>query len=475
MSEDLLKIFSNCIGITSDSRKVKAGYIFLAYPGHYQDGRNYIQDALKKGASYIFYEPQNFETDLNQLNFIPITNLKNQVSIIASEFYNYPSKKIEVIGVTGTNGKTTVVGWLQQALTLLNKKSAWIGTLGYGDSKKINNTLNTTPDAIVIQEIINQYVSKKYSFMAMEVSSHAIQQKRIEAVNFGAKILTNVSRDHLDYHSSLQEYQKIKKSFFASNASKFYVINADDEIGKQIIKEKNVKIISYGLRNNADLVARNIVYDKSTTFDLIFRNKKYHVSCNFFGAHNISNLLSVITTLIGYQFNIDEIIHCVGKLKPICGRLERVFLKQAENTNIFLDYAHTPDALEKVLLALKETFAKKIILVFGCGGDRDPGKRKEMGIIASKLADHIIVTSDNPRSENPAQIMLHIVSAITTPYLMIENRSEAIKRAMQLINHDNILLIAGKGHEEYQEIEGKKIPYSDRETVLRVLKKNGTT
>jgi UDP-N-acetylmuramoyl-L-alanyl-D-glutamate--2,6-diaminopimelate ligase len=179
--------------------------------------------------------------------------------------------------------------------------------------------------------------------------------------------------------------------------------------------------------------------------------------------------------LIGYQFNIDEIIHCLGKLKPICGRLERVFLKQAENTNIFLDYAHTPDALEKVLLALKETFAKKIILVFGCGGDRDPGKRKEMGIIASKLADHIIVTSDNPRSENPAQIMLHIVSAITTPYLMIENRSEAIKRAIQLINHDNILLIAGKGHEEYQEIEGKKIPYSDRETVLRVLKKNGTT
>ncbi|MBL6728834.1 MAG: UDP-N-acetylmuramoyl-L-alanyl-D-glutamate--2,6-diaminopimelate ligase, partial [Methylophilaceae bacterium] len=217
MSVDLLDILSNCNGITNDSRKVKLGWLFLAYPGRYEDRRKYIPDAIKNGAKYILYEPRNYSVDSKAINFIPVKNLKEKISNIASDYYNHPSKKIEIIGVTGTNGKTTVTGWLDQSFRYLKKPSAWIGTLGFGDGENIKISNNTTPDAILIQEILSDYASKKYSFVTMEVSSHAIEQKRVEGVNFSAKLLTNVSRDHLDYHVTLKDYQDIKKSFFQSN------------------------------------------------------------------------------------------------------------------------------------------------------------------------------------------------------------------------------------------------------------------
>lgn len=474
MSVDLLDILSNCNGITNDSRKVKLGWLFLAYPGRYEDRRKYIPDAIKNGAKYILYEPRNYSVDSKAINFIPVKNLKEKISNIASDYYNHPSKKIEIIGVTGTNGKTTVTGWLDQSFRYLKKPSAWIGTLGFGDGENIKISNNTTPDAILIQEILSDYASKKYSFVTMEVSSHAIEQKRVEGVNFSAKLLTNVSRDHLDYHVTLKDYQEIKKSFFQSNKAKFFVINADDKIGQKVIRDqkKFIKIITYALKNNADLVATNIVYGNKTSFDLLFQEQKYEVTCNFFGKHNIQNVLLVMATLIGYHFKVDQIIECIRLLKSVPGRLERIDSNSKNKLNIFIDYAHTPHALENALLAIKETYSKKIILVFGCGGDRDHGKRAEMGSVANKLADEIIITSDNPRSENPKKIMMDIATDIRKPFKMIEDRGQAIRMAIHNMNEESILLIAGKGHEQYQEIDGKKIPFSDRDIVLKTLKNN---
>ena len=345
-----------------------------------------------------------------------------------------------------------------------------IGTLGYQVSGKKVKTLNTTPDIISLSNILNDAVNKECEFVVLEVSSHAIQQKRIENIDFDLRILTNVSRDHLDYHKTIKKYQNIKKQFFLSDKRVKAIINVDDFIGREIIHEgalENHQFISYAIDRDADLKVKNIVYkNNKMIFDFLWEKNSYQIKVNIHGKHNIYNLLGVIASLLFYEFPMNKIINAIENLESISGRNEVVYYDNNGLPQIIIDYAHTPDALENILQSLGETEPSEIILIFGCGGNRDKGKRKQMALVASKYADKVIVTNDNPRDENPRDILNAIEKNLSVNNEVIESRENAIKRGLMLVKKKGILLIAGKGHENFQEIKGVKIPFSDKQVAL---------
>ena len=471
MVYSLEQIVNLCSDVTNNSKEIKKGSLFLALPGTKFDGRHYISEAIKNGASAIIYEKKDFKlTDQIIIPHIGIENLhKHQAKIIKSFFTN-PSKSLKIIGITGTNGKTSVAGWLAQCLNLLNCKTGMIGTLGYQVLGKKVTTLNTTPDIISLSKILNNAMNEKCEFAVLEVSSHAIYQKRIENIDFDLRILTNVSRDHLDYHKTIKSYQNTKKQFFLSEKRTKVIINIDDLVGREIINEGELKshqFISYAIDRDADLKVINIVYKKNKMiFDFLWEKNAYQIKTNIFGKHNIYNLLSVIASLLNYEFPMGMIIKAIENLESITGRNEVVHYNNNGTPQIIIDYAHTPDALENILQSLGETEPSEIILIFGCGGDRDKGKRKQMAFIASKYADKVIVTSDNPRDENPYDILNTIEKNLSVNNEVIESREDAIKRGLMLVKKNGILLIAGKGHENFQEIKGVKIPFSDKQIAL---------
>jgi UDP-N-acetylmuramoyl-L-alanyl-D-glutamate--2,6-diaminopimelate ligase len=313
-------------------------------------------------------------------------------------------------------------------------------------------------------------MNEKCEFAVLEVSSHAIYQKRIENIDFDLRILTNVSRDHLDYHKTIKSYQNTKKQFFLSEKRTKAIINIDDLVGREIINEGELKshqFISYAIDRDADLKVKSIVYKKNKMiFDFLWEKNAYQIKTNIFGKHNIYNLLSVIASLLNYEFPMGMIIKTIESLESIEGRNEVVYHNDNGTPQIIIDYAHTPDALENILQSLGETEPSEIILIFGCGGDRDKGKRKQMAFIASKYADKVIVTSDNPRDENPYDILNTIEKNLSVNNEVIESREDAIKRGLMLVKKNGILLIAGKGHENFQEIKGVKIPFSDKQIAL---------
>lgn len=471
MTHSLEQIVNLCSDVTNNSKEIKKGSLFLALPGTKFDGRDYISEAIQKGAAAIIYEKKDFKL-IDQINIphIGIENLHKQQANIISSFYTNPAESLKIIGITGTNGKTSVAGWLSQSLNLLDCKTGMIGTLGCEISGKKIKTLNTTPDIISLSKMLNDAVNEQCEFVALEVSSHAIQQKRIENIDFDLRILTNVSRDHLDYHKTLKGYRATKKQFFLSEKRTKAIINIDDIVGREIIDEaklENHLFISYAIDRDADLKVKNIVYkNNKMIFDFLWEKRLYQIKTKIFGRHNIYNLLSVIASLIFYEFSIDKIIAVIENLDSISGRNEVVHFNQNGVPQIIVDYAHTPDALENILRSLGEIGASEIILIFGCGGNRDIGKRKEMAFVANKYADRVIVTNDNPRDENPHDILNTIEKNLTVNNEVIENREEAIKRGLMLVKREGILLIAGKGHENFQEIKGVKTSFSDKEVAL---------
>ncbi len=482
---------------TADSRQVQAGDIFFAYPvGHgkaLRDGREYISAALQNGAAAVVFDPANMASEYqDHPQFFAVENLAKQAGQLCSEWYGYPSKQLKVIGVTGTNGKTTVTQWLAQALDQPGNRAAVLGTLGSGFPGSLIQTGYTTPDAPRLQSQLKEFLDAGAKHIAMEVSSHALEQDRVAGLEFNCAVFTNLSQDHLDYHGSMADYAQAKSQLFKQAGLEHAVVNIDDAFGRellvQLLAQNTIKVWAYALSKDAfagfemfgDRLHR--IYAKDTTLtgtgyrSLFVQDGTGQsvVQLSVLGEFNLSNCLAVWTTLLTQGMTCEQAGKRLGLLRPVVGRMELISLKKTQKVDgpvVVVDYAHTPDALEKALLALRpiaDARSGKIWCVFGCGGDRDVGKRPQMGKVAQQFADQIVLTSDNPRSEDSDAIISMILAGMDASGKNIQTVSDRAAAIMAAVRHAqaaDVVLIAGKGHESTQEIKGKKFDFSDQEHI----------
>lgn len=467
-------------GLTADSRQVEAGSVFLAYPGEHNDGRQFITQAIRQGAAAVLWERTGYAWNKQwQVPNLAVEDLRRQAGNIADEFYGHPSRQLWMIGVTGTNGKTSCSHWLAQALTSLGRKAAVVGTLGNGFPNALSAAINTTPDPILLHGMLAGYLAQQATAVAMEVSSHGLDQGRVNGVHFDVAVFTNLSRDHLDYHGDMQTYAAAKKKLFQWQNLNCAVLNADDDFGRQIAQElaqQDKRLLTYGFAENGhhcDVRASELQFSErglAMQVDTPFGRARLQAA--LLGRFNAYNLLAVLSALLASGIELRQAVAALGELQPVAGRMQQ--LGGGEKPLVVIDYAHTPDALEKVLATLAEQLrasgsSGRLICVFGCGGNRDAGKRPLMGEIASRLADTAIVTSDNPRDENPADIIAAIENGMQASHEVQPDRALAIAQALNMAQTGDIVLIAGKGHEDYQEVAGIKHPFSDRDVALQAL------
>lgn len=462
------------MGLHNDSRQIKPGDIFLAYPGAVADGRLYCQQAVDAGAVAVAYEPSLLPESFSYLVanerhiYIPIPQLAQKLAAIASRFYGNPTQALCVTGVTGTNGKTTIAYQLAQAYNLLGSKSAYIGTIGQGDVRALKPLGNTTPDALQLQSLFAHYKQANIKQVCIEVSSHALSQQRTDCINFKQAIYTNLSHEHLDYHHTMQEYAEAKAKLFAMPTLKWIVINHDDAYASLMMAHlpAGCKKLTYGLQEGADVRALNWNMSMTgTTFNVASPWGEHEVHVKTLGVFNLYNSLAVYSSLLADDYSVKDVVSVMSNLAASPGRMELV----ATEPCVIVDYAHTPDALENVLSTLNQLKQARLWVVFGCGGDRDRAKRPMMGKIASQLADVVVLTSDNPRREDPLLIMQDIATGIApteAQVVHIADRKEAIHYALEFADKQDIILIAGKGHEDYQQIGTKRFVFSDQ-TVVR--------
>lgn len=472
-------------GMALDSRLLKVGEIFIAVPGEKSDGRKFIEKAIANGAVAVLAEGEQFT--LSAIQDVPViflSGLSASVSSLAGRFYNDPSTKIDVIGVTGTNGKSTCVALLAQANNLLGKSAWQLGTVGYGkpDSNLIETGL-TTPDAISCQRILAE-AADEVSIVAMEVSSHAVVQKRVAGIRFKGGVFTNITRDHLDFHPDFESYCEAKLSFLRDSNLEFVVLNYDDELAQSALG-KNVftqtRTLTFSVAN-----AKADVWAETESLSLDGIVARLHspwgvgkIRTHLVGEFNLSNVLAVITVLGAMGHALTDILAAVEQLKAVEGRMQKVNITGLDNTqfetlpSVFIDYAHTPDALLKAMSAINSIAKGNLWVVFGCGGDRDKGKRALMAEVAAQHAQHLVVTSDNPRSENPQSIVNDIAEGIpaTAKTDILLDRKEAIEFAVNALPQDACLLIAGKGHEKYQIVGEQRLPFDDYLIAERALQK----
>ncbi|MEZ0238843.1 MAG: UDP-N-acetylmuramoyl-L-alanyl-D-glutamate--2,6-diaminopimelate ligase [Methylophilaceae bacterium] len=457
--------------LTTDSRKAGPGSIFLAYPGESADGRKYIPQAVARGAAGILWEHEGFEWESEwSIPNLPVANLRAQAGVIADEFHGHPSRKLRMIGITGTNGKTSCSHWLAEALTRLGRKTAAIGTLGNGFPGELSEAINTTPDPVLLHGMLAEYVTKGAAGAAMEVSSHGLAQGRVNGVHFDVAVLTNLSRDHLDYHGDMAAYAEAKKKLFYWPDLGCMVLNTDDDFGAEFADDaegRDLRVLTYGLQTG-DVRGQNLeLHGDGLAMDVVTPSGNARLEVRLMGRFNAYNLLAVLAVLLASDVPLHEAVAALKDVKPVAGRMQT--LGGGEKPLVVIDYAHTPDALEKVLVALREQTAGRLICVFGCGGNRDKGKRPLMGEAASRLADKVIVTSDNPRHEDPASIINEVIAGMSGDYHVEADRAAAIDRAIGDARPGDVVLIAGKGHEDYQDIGGIKLPFDDREVARRML------
>jgi UDP-N-acetylmuramoyl-L-alanyl-D-glutamate--2,6-diaminopimelate ligase len=460
--------------ITVDSRSVSVGDVFAAVPGSAVDGRDFVSVALAKGAAAVLRDVPCINPKLDDPRVIDVENLPLHLGEIADAFYEHPSLAMQVIGVTGTNGKTSVASWLAQAYTALGIPCGAVGTLGVSLGAQTWSTNNTTPDAALVHSILRDLQRSGAAAVAIEVSSHALALYRVNGVRFEAVVFTNLTQDHLDFHGTMAEYGAAKTMLFTDYPTQHRIINADDELGAQLIAKALPNTLSYGMQSGdvrASLVSAEAGGMKLT---ISFLGQSIGVETALIGRFNIYNMLAVAATLVASGMTLEKIGPALCTLTAAPGRMQRVNADLlVPEPSVYVDYAHTPDALAKALDTVRETCPRALTVVFGCGGDRDRSKRAQMGRIAVDRADRVFVTSDNPRSELPQTIINEIVAGIEvqprTELRTFVLRREAIALAISEANVNDAILIAGKGHENYQEIQGVRHPFSDVQEAQAAL------
>jgi UDP-N-acetylmuramoyl-L-alanyl-D-glutamate--2,6-diaminopimelate ligase len=451
--------------LTLDSRKVLPGDLFFAVPGAHHDGRAHIAEAIARGAAAVAYEAAGAaQMHDSAAALIPLQGLNGQLSAIAGRFYGQPSRALQLIGVTGTNGKTSVTQLLAQAIDLLGGRCGLIGTLGSGFHGALESSRNTTPDPISLQAGLAQLKQAGASAVAMEVSSHGLEQGRVAALDFDVAVFTNLSRDHLDYHGSMQAYGAAKAKLFQLPQLDCRVINLDDPFGRELAaRPGESRVITYSLENTSAWLhcSRTEFSEKGIEARVVTPQGDGLLRSGLLGRFNLSNLLAVVGALLGLEHPLDEILAVIPALDGPPGRMQRLGGNGAPL--VVVDYAHTPDALQKVLDALRPHVHGRLYCLFGCGGERDRGKRALMAQVAEQLADAVLVTDDNPRSEDPAQIFADIRSGFARPERVefMHGRAAAIASLVARVSAADVLVLAGKGHEDYQEICGQRQPFSD--------------
>ena len=466
---DSLQVFNfsdrNVTGIASDSRQVTPGVVFVAIKGPSDDGHKYIFDAISRGATVIVaQETVNVPADIC---LIVAPNSRHALAVMADIFYDHPSGKVKVVGVTGTNGKTTVTYLVRSILQIAGKKAGLIGTINYEMAGRVIPAPNTTPGALDMQRYLAEMASSGSEYAVMEVSSHALDQYRVDAVDFACAIFTNITPEHLDYHQTFESYLTAKAKLFRYlPRGAVAVLNADDPHSTTLAGRTEGAVVWYGVEKpapySAELISMGL---DGASIRLKMPSGDADVHTSLIGIHNLYNILAAATAATSLGATLEEAAAGILALEGVPGRLERI--KEARAFTAFVDYAHTDDGLKKVLAALKPLADGRLIVVFGCGGDRDRAKRPRMGKVAQELADVVLVTSDNPRSEDPVAIINEILAG-TQPSQSIyvePDRKKAIEAACRLAGPDDVVLVAGKGHETYQKFKDTVIPFDDRAVI----------
>ncbi|MCP4583335.1 MAG: UDP-N-acetylmuramoyl-L-alanyl-D-glutamate--2,6-diaminopimelate ligase [candidate division Zixibacteria bacterium] len=465
-------------GLANDSRKVKRGDLFFAVPGYAVDGTKFIPEATSLGAAAVVTQ-----SDINGYDYLPVIKCKNirlAMSAVAARFYKYPANDLNVIGITGTNGKTTVTYLLAHILGSIDKTWAKIGTVEYFTGKRTVRAINTTPDTLELHEYLAEMRDSKMAGCVMEVSSHGLDQFRCDDIEYNVAVFTNLTQDHLDYHRNLENYFKAKSRLFTRllRADGIAVLNANDSYYEKLRNLTPARIISYAViadssqTYDADITIEDEGYGNyQRRFRASFNGDSISGSMPYLGKFNLANAGATIAAAVGMGYDFKTVIGLLKNAPQVPGRVEKIEFGQP--FEVVIDYAHTPDALENLLTGI-ETSGRKI-LVFGCGGDRDKTKRPIMGQVAMKYANSVIITSDNPRTEDPEQIIADIRKGITgrQDYSVIQKRDEAIGQALMMAKADDLVIIAGKGHEDYQVIGNARHYFSDPQVVKTVLKKMG--
>ena len=460
-------------GLTYDSRTASKGYCFFAVAGTAVDGHNFIAKAVESGATAIVCQHIPDEVAKCDCTFVVVEDTNSAMGIIASNYYGNPSHELKVVGVTGTNGKTTIATLLYDLVQSMGHKAGLISTVVYKVGAKEIVSTHTTPDAIRLNAMMREMVDEGCEYCFMECSSHAIVQQRIGGLRFVGGLFTNITHEHLDYHKTFAEYIRAKKSFFdALPKSAFALVNADDRNGEVMLQNTKASRHTLSLQRMADFRAK-IIEMMVEGMELRIDNKEVWVQ--FLGRFNAYNLLTVYGAAVLLGFDKEEVLAHLSMLRPVSGRFETIIAK--DGTTAIVDFAHTPDALENIINTIDELrqSGQRLIVVCGCGGDRDKTKRPVMGGMAAKRADIAIFTSDNPRTEEPEQILREMEAGVEAcdRYLKITDRHEAIKTAVMLAEPRDIILLAGKGHEDYQIIGTEKLPFNDKAVVKEFFEKFG--
>ncbi|MEO8039035.1 MAG: UDP-N-acetylmuramoyl-L-alanyl-D-glutamate--2,6-diaminopimelate ligase [Betaproteobacteria bacterium] len=461
--------------LVTDSRSVRPGDVFLAFPGDRFDGRRFISQAIERGAAAVLWDAEDFAWRSEwRVPNLPITELQSRAGAIAAHVYGEPAQGLWVAGVTGTNGKTSCSHWIARSLERCGRQAVVVGTLGNGFPGALEPATHTTPDAVTLQAQLRRYVDAGARALAMEVSSHGLDQGRLSGMRFDTALFTNLTRDHLDYHGEMEHYGAAKAKLFRWAGLANAVINLDDRFGRELalgLRGESTRVLGYGIGRGE--IAGHRVELSTSGLRLEIRTPwgAAELESRLIGGFNVSNLLGTLGVLLTADLKLDEAVAALAQAEAVAGRLEMI--RAPAQPLVVVDYAHTPDALEKVLETLRELVGHqadaRLICVFGCGGDRDPGKRPVMGEVATRLADLAIITSDNPRTEDPRAIVAQVAAGAHANHEIEVDRANAIMRAVREARLGDVVLIAGKGHEDYQEVAGVRTPFNDADAARAAL------